>query len=150
MNKGQLIMLIGALGLIIASFLPWISVSALYGNAPGVDERIAIGWEGDGYFTGGIGLILLLGAFTSRGNPGKRYSLAGAVFGLLACIAIFTEFLAIAKREPEVGILASTEIGLYLALVGGMIAIFGGLQITPHHNSGLTKLGKHSLGSVGK
>ena len=150
MNKGQLIMLIGALSLIIASFLPWISVSALYGNASGVGEKIAIGWEGDGYFTGGIGLILLIGTFTSKGNPGKRYSIAGAIFGLLACVAIFTEFLAIAKIGPEAGILASTDIGLYLALMGGIFAIIGGLQMTPHHESRLTILGNHSPGSIGR
>ena len=150
MNKGQLIMLIGALGLIISAFLPWISVSALYGNAPGAEEGIAIGWEGDGFITGGIGLILLIGAFTSKGNPGKRYSIAGAIFGLLACVAIFTDFLAIAKIGPEAGILASTDIGLYLTLVGGIITIIGGLQMTPHHESGLTILGKHSPGSIGR
>jgi hypothetical protein len=149
MNKGQLIMLIGALGLIVASFLPWISVSALYGDASGVDESIAIGWEGDGYFTGGIGLILLLGVFTSKGNPGKRYSIAGAIFGLLACFMIFTDFLAIAKKEPDVGILASTDIGLYLTLLGGIIAIVGGLQMTPNREDGFTVLGKHSPGSIG-
>ncbi|TFH33605.1 MAG: hypothetical protein E4G99_11215 [Anaerolineales bacterium] len=136
MNRGRLIMQIGAIGLIISAFLPWISVSNLYGNAPGAEEGIAIGWEGDGFITGGIGLILLVSTFMSKGKAGKRYSIVGAVFGLLACVAIFTDFQAIVKMRPEAGILASTDIGLYLTLVGGIVAIIGGLQMTPSHESG--------------
>ena len=131
MNKNQLIMVIGALILIIAAFLPWINVSALYGNVPGIDEGIAAGWEGDGFITGGIGLILLVSAFMIKGNPGKRYSITGAIFGLLTCSVILSDFLAIIRIGPEAGILASTCIGLYLTFAGGLLAIFSGLQMIP-------------------
>ena len=81
MNKGQQITLIGALALLIAAFLPWISLTELYGNVSGVEQGIAIGWEGDGIMTGGIGLILIIGALLYKGWPGKRYSITGAMFG---------------------------------------------------------------------
>jgi hypothetical protein len=137
MNKGQKITLIGALSLLIAAFLPWISVTALYGNVPGVEEGIAIGWEGDGIITGGIGLILLIGVLLCKGRPGKRYSIAGAIFGSLACAVVLMDFRAIAKIGPDAGIFASTDVGLYLTLAGALVAVIGGLQMTPIGETGL-------------
>jgi len=137
MNKGQQITLIGALALLIAAFLPWISVTALYGNSPGIEEGIAVGWEGDGIMTGGIGLILLIGALLSKGRPGKKFSIAGAIFGLLACAVVISDFLAIAEIGPDAGLFASTDVGLYLTLVGALIVVIGGLQMTPMGETGL-------------
>jgi hypothetical protein len=137
MNKGQQITLIGAFALLIAAFLPWISVTALYGNVPGVEEGVAIGWEGDGIMTGGIGLILLIGVLFNKGKPGKRYSIAGAIFGLLACAVVLTDFRAMAEIGPDAGIFASTDVGLYITLAGALVAVIGGLQVTPMGETGL-------------
>lgn len=145
MNKCQLITLAGVLGLLGGAFLPWISVIALFGNIPGVDEGIAIGWEGDGFITGGIGLILLLRVLTSRGMPGKRYSIAGAILGLLAGVVIIADVLRIAEIGPEAGMLASTDVGLYLTFVGAIVAMIGGLQMTPY-GEGDTLERRHSEG----
>ncbi len=137
MNKGQQIILIGAFAMLIAAFLPWISVTALYGNIPGVDEGIAKGWEGDGIITGGIGLILLVGALLFKGKPGKWYSIAGVIFGVVALAIVIMDFISIAELDPDVGIFSSTDIGLNLTLVGALVAVIGGLKMTPIGESGL-------------
>lgn len=128
MNKGQLITLFGAFGLAIAVFLPWISVTALFGNIPGVDEGIAVGWEGDGIMTGGIGLILLIGILFSKGSPKRWYSTASVIFGLLACVVVLSDFRRIAEIGPDAGIFASTAVGLYLTVVSAIVVVIGGLQ----------------------
>lgn len=137
MNKGQQITLIGGLVLLIAAFLPWISATALFGNIPGIDEGIAIGWEGDGIMTGGIGLILLIVALLSKGRPGKRYSIAGAIFGLLACGIVLSDFLRIVEIGPNAGIFASIGVGLYLTLAGALAIVMGGLQMIPVGETGM-------------
>ena len=71
MNQAQKITLIGALVLIIAAFLPWIKPTVLFGEAAISQESIAVGWEGDGIITGGVGWILLLAAFFSKESQGK-------------------------------------------------------------------------------
>jgi hypothetical protein len=137
MNRGQQITLIGAVALIIAAFLPWISATALFGNVPGVDESIAVGWEGDGIITGGIGLVLIIGSLLFRGRSGKRDSIAGAILGLLACSIVLSDFLRIAEIGPNAGIFASTGIGLYVTFVGAIVAVIGGLQIAQIDEAGL-------------
>lgn len=136
-EKYQLILLIGAISLILAAFLPWIDVYELYGNVPGVNEGIEIGWEGDGFITGGIGLILILGIITSKGIPRKMYSIAGAIFGVLAISVIIADFFAIVRVAPRAGVLASTDVGLYLTFVGGLCAIIGSILATNYHKSKL-------------
>ena len=143
MNQAQKITLIGALVLIIAAFLPWIKPTVLFGEAAISQESIAVGWEGDGIITGGVGWILLLVAFFFKGKPGKMYSLQIATAGLLACCVIFSDFRRIAEVGPTTGILAATDIGLYLTLAGGLVIIAGGLQkispgtIKKNHGSGM-------------
>ncbi|MFA9491942.1 MAG: hypothetical protein ACERK1_12015, partial [Anaerolineales bacterium] len=61
MSRGRVLVLVGALLLIIGGFLPWISVPNLFGLSGASFESIEIGWEGDGFLTAGIGLILILG-----------------------------------------------------------------------------------------
>ncbi|MCB2178435.1 hypothetical protein KQH61_03380 [bacterium] len=123
MNKSQLLMAIGALGLIIAAFLPWISSEVLFGMDRGID----IGWEGDGYVTGGIGLILFLGILTLRKRADKRFPILGILFGLLICAAIIADFLRIVEIAPQGNILASTDIGLYLTFTCGLLVVISGL-----------------------
>ena len=55
----------------------------------------------------------------------------------MACAVVLTDFRAIAEIGPDAGIFASTDVGLYLTLVGAFIAVIGGLQITPIGETGL-------------
>ena len=136
MSRAQRITLVGALILIIAAFMPWMKPVVLFGDVAIGHEGIAIGWEGDGTLTGGVGVILLLVALFYKGKPGKIYSLTVMTFGLLGCWVIFSDFRRIAEIDPAAGILAATDIGLYLTLAGGLAAVIGGLQKIP---TGMTK-----------
>ncbi|MEJ2759897.1 MAG: hypothetical protein P8046_15575 [Anaerolineales bacterium] len=60
MRTNRLLVLIGGVMLILGSFLPWISYPVLFGVEGPAVEALEIGWEGGGYITGGIGIILLM------------------------------------------------------------------------------------------
>ena len=102
--------------------------AVLFGDAAIGHEGLAIGWEGDGVITGGIGALLLLGSLFYKGKPGKIYSLQITTLGLLVCWLIFLDFRRIAEIGPSAGLLAATDVGLYLTIAGGLAAVASGLQ----------------------
>lgn len=127
MKRTQIVIFLGGAALIVAAFLPWINPVILFGEAAIEHEGIAIGWEGDGFLTGGLGAILLLKLLIYKGKPGIIYSLLVTISGLLVCWVILLDFRRIAAIGPSSGILAATDIGLFLTLVGGLAMIIGGL-----------------------
>lgn len=142
MKRGKLMTLIGSIVLIIGAFLPWISVASLFGKTGPAYEGIAIGWEGDGVITGGIGLLLLLGAMLFKGSSGKKYAILRVVLALVVGAVVFLDFLRIAELQPESGIIAATGFGLYVTLLGALFAVIGGLQnlSTRNHMSDLWRM----------
>ncbi len=70
MKRSQQIIIIGSIVLLLGAFLPWISVPNLFGKTGASYAGIEIGWEGDGFVTGGIGLLLLLGVLVFKGSFG--------------------------------------------------------------------------------
>jgi hypothetical protein len=131
MKRAQIITFLGGTALIVAAFLPWMKPVALFGEAAIGHEGIAIGWEGDGFVTGGVGVILIFVTLFYKGKPGKIYSLQTTALGLLACWVILSDFRRIAEIGPSAGILAATDIGLFLTLVGGLSVVIGGLLKVP-------------------
>lgn len=121
-------MIVGSIILIIGAFLPWISVANLFGKAGSAYEGIAVGWEGDGVLTGGIGLLLLLGTLVFKGSSEKKYAIIGVILAFLVGVIVFLDFLRIAELQPESGIFAATGLGLYMTLLGVLFAVVGGLQ----------------------
>ena len=71
MRTNRLLVLLGGLILILGSRLPWMSVPVLFGVEGPAFEAIEIGWEDNGFITGGIGLILLLVGIFWREELGK-------------------------------------------------------------------------------
>lgn len=128
MKRGQQVTLIGSIVLIIGAFLPWISVANLFGKAGSAYEGIAVGWEGDGVLTGGIGLLLLLGTLVYKGSSEKKYAIIGVILAFLVGVIVFLDFLRIAELQPESGFFAATGVGLYLTLLGALLAAVGGWQ----------------------
>jgi hypothetical protein len=128
MKKSQQIILIGSSALLLGAFLPWISVPNLFGKVGAAYEGIEIGWEGDGIVTGGIGLLLLLGVLMFKGRFGKRFSLAEVILAFLAGTIVFQDFLRIAEIDPATGVIAATDVGLYVTLLGALVALVGGVQ----------------------
>ena len=130
MRTNRLLVLIGGILLIIGSRLPWISVPVLFGVEGPAFEAIEIGWEGDGYITGGIGLILLLVGIFWRGRIGRRYSIPGAILAALVVLMVIGDFCRILEIDPDAGFFAATDVGIYVTLMGALLALAGALSRT--------------------
>lgn len=131
MRTNRLLVLIGGLILILGSRLPWMSVPVLFGVEGPTFEAIEIGWEDNGFITAGIGLILLLVAIFWRGRIGKRYSIPGTILAALAVLVIIGCFYRILDIDPSAGFLAATDVGIYVTLIGALLAFVGALYRTP-------------------
>src|SRR5512147_2589081 len=131
MRTNRLLVLIGGLILILGSRLPWMSVPVLFGVEGPTFEAIEIGWEDNGFITAGIGLILLLVAIFWRGRIGKRYSIPGTILAALAVLVIIGCFYRILDIDPSAGFLAATDVGIYVTLIGALLALVGAFYRTP-------------------
>jgi len=128
MNKGRILVLVGSLALIVGGFLPWISVPNLFGLSGPSYEGIEVGWEGDGFLTSGVGLILILGELLFGGVSRRWFTLTGVVLAALAASVVFLDFRRILEIAPEAGFYAATDIGIYVTLVGALLALIGSLS----------------------
>ena len=126
----RLLVLLGGLILILGSRLPWISAPVLYGDVGYSLESIEIGWEDSGYITGGIGLLLLLISIFWKGRPGKRYSIPSAILAAFSFIWVIGSFSIILEMDPDAGFFAATDVGLYVTLIGGLLAFVGAVWRT--------------------
>ena len=125
MRTNRLLVLIGGLILILGSRLPWMSVPVLFGVEGPTFEAIEIGWEDNGFITAGIGLILLLVAMFWRGRIGKRYSIPGTILAALAVLVVIGCFYRILEIDPGAGFFAATDVGIYVTLIGALLALVG-------------------------
>ena len=125
MNKGRILVLVGSLLLIVGGFLPWISVPNLFGLSGPSYEGIEVGWEGDGFITAGIGLILLFSELLFGGESRRWFTLTRVVLATLAASVVFLDFRRILELAPEAGFYAATDIGIYMTLVGALLALIG-------------------------
>ena len=131
MRTNRLLVLIGGLILILGSRLPWMSVPVLFGVEGPAFEAIEIGWEDNGFITAGIGLILLFVAMFWRGRIGRRYSIPGTILAAFAVLVVIGCFYRILEIDPGAGFLAATDIGIYVTLIGALLAFVGALYRTP-------------------
>ena len=131
MRINRALVLIGGMILILGSRLPWMSVPVLFGAEGLTFEAIEIGWEGDGFITGGIGLILLLVGIFWRGRIEKRHSIPIAILASLAVLVVIGDFYRILEISPDAGFFAATDAGIYLTLFGALLALAGALLRTP-------------------
>ena len=125
MNKGRILVLVGSILLIVGGFLPWISVPNLFGRSGSAYEGIEVGWEGDGVLTTGVGLILVISELLFRGVARRWFTLTGVVLATLAASVVFLDFRRILELAPEAGFYAATDIGIYVTLVGALLALIG-------------------------
>ena len=125
MNKGRILVLVGSLALIVGGFLPWISVPNLFGLSGLTYEGIEVGWEGDGFLTSGVGLILILGELLFGGVSRRWFTLTGVVLAALAASVVFLDFRRILEIAPEAGFYAATDVGIYVTLAGALLVLIG-------------------------
>jgi hypothetical protein len=127
MYTNRLLLLAGGLLLIIGSRLPWISVPVLFGVEGPAYEAIEIGWEDNGILTGLFGLILLVVGALVKGRAGRLYSLPGGIFAAFAALVVAGCFLRILEIDPAAGFFAATDFGIYITLIGALLALTGAL-----------------------
>lgn len=125
MQTNRILVLTGALILILGSRLPWMSVPVLFGVEGPAYESIEIGWEDNGFITGGIGLILLLGGIFWRGRIRMSYSIPGAILAAYAVSVVIGCFQRVLEIDPRAGFFAATDIGIYITLMGSLLALVG-------------------------
>lgn len=145
MKKGRTLVLIGSLTLIIGGFLPWISAPNLFGVTGTSIEGIEAGWEGDGFLTSGIGLALLLGELFFGKPSRKWFGLTVTGLAALAAFVVFLDFRRILEIAPEAGFYAATDAGIYVTLLGAVLAMIGGLSNSVRT---WTQLGAKVIGST--
>jgi hypothetical protein len=107
------------------------SVPILFGVEGPEYEAIEIGWEDNGFVTGGIGLILLLGGLFLKGRAGNRYFIPGVILAAIAIVEVFGCFHRVLEIDPSAGFFAATDVGIYVTLVGALLALVGALLKTP-------------------
>ena len=125
MRTNRMLVLIGGFILILGSRLPWISAPVLYGVEGPASEALEIGWEGSGYITGGIGLVLLLIGIFWKGKTGKIYSIPSAILATLAVLVVIGSFSRVLEIDPNDGFLKATDVGIYVTFIGGLLALVG-------------------------
>lgn len=125
MRANRMLVLTGGLILILGSRLPWMSVPLLFGVEGPAYEAIEVGWEDNGFITGGIGVILILIGIFGRGKIGKRYSIPGAILGALALTVVLGCFQRILEINPGAGFFAATDTGIFVTLIGALLALVG-------------------------
>ncbi|HEY3474246.1 MAG TPA: hypothetical protein VGK56_06510, partial [Anaerolineales bacterium] len=118
MKTNQLLVLTGGLLLIVGSRLPWMSVPVLFGVEGPAYEAIEIGWEDNGFITGGIGLILLLLWIFQKRRTGMRYSIPAAILAACGVFVVIGCFQRVREIGPAAGFFAATDIGIYVTLIG--------------------------------
>jgi len=127
-NSARLVTAISALGLIIGALLAWASVTA-----PFVGTLLFYGYQGDGLISGGIGLLIFIGSVLSKGKPGKSYSVAGSIFGIIAFFIVFPKLFSLSsfvRNPPELAV-ASIGPGIYISVISAILLMIGGLMRTP-------------------
>ena len=127
MQTNRILVLTGGLILILGSRLSWISVSVLFGVQGPAFEAIEIGWEDNGFITGGIGLILFLIGMFVKERSGKVFSIAGAILAVMAVLVVIGCFQRILEINPVDGFFAATDWGIYITLIGASLALTGTL-----------------------
>lgn len=122
-------LLLGALGLVLAivgSVLPWATVQSAGGNVAANPKENVLGIAGiDGRVIIGLAVLGLIGIVI--GFTGKRFGgwlvliagLAAAIIGVVDVIGI--------RGIDEITFVSELGLGLYVVIVGGVIATLGGL-----------------------
>lgn len=120
-----LLTVLGAAGMIIGAFLPWAFDDTGTEIEPVVFYSTDVAAQADLLMSAG-GIVILLGILALLGmalRTGWLTSLAG-VLGMVAFVLVVITLYRL-PAEAEAGI-GSVQIGLWLVLAGGLLALLGG------------------------
>ncbi len=130
MYRGQQILFIGSLGLIIGALLPWATVTS---GVFGVSLNVA-GYQMYGMVTGALGLVFMIVSMASKGTPGKTYSTPTIVIGVAAILLLASVLMNLNRAVSQAdsgGLLTAIGPGLLMSIAGAVLATVGGLQEVP-------------------
>jgi hypothetical protein len=119
----------GGAMLLVGSFLPWITVSTIFGTI----SRSGVDRNGDGLISAGLGVAAgIIGYFMlNRGSWSRGASVALVVIAAVAGLLVFFDGQDIAGRlgefDAEAG-LASVGIGLWVVGAAAFVSGASGLQ----------------------
>ena len=120
----RIILLSGGFLMMIGAFLQWGKVDTLL-----LDVSL-LGIRGVGVVTLAIGVVIMVLALLGKEKSEQRASITGALLGVIGgAIALFVlaKPMAAAPQAP-LDALLTVGIGLYLTLLGALLAIIGGLR----------------------
>lgn len=127
--KPKYIALAGGIAMIIGSVLPWATVNTFLGS-------LSInGTDGDGILSLACGIAVVLAALVAKERAGANGSILAALFGIGGGFFAVNAMINVggAIRGEDFGGLASASIGIgvYVVIVGVILAIVGGLMRNP-------------------
>lgn len=125
MDNAKNLVLFGGIGLMVGAALPWGTVTSAFG-------QISMnGLEGDGMLSGGAGLVLLLVALTVKPKAGSMFSVLGGIVALFAGYISLNAILNVGSLADEPGVIVQTGYGLYVSLIGALLATLGSFSKIP-------------------
>jgi hypothetical protein len=126
-DQGVRVLVLGGAGLLVAAaFMPWLTLSA-----PFVGRITALGIEGDGVLTAGLGVLALVvgiplmrGAAITRARAVGLLAL-GALASLIAIFAMTTIQAGVSELELGVG---QGGVGLWLTAAAAAVLVAGAVR----------------------
>jgi hypothetical protein len=127
--SNKTLMILGAAGILLGSFLPWATVRSTF---PAMELTVT-GLDGDGLFSIPLGIVLLLAGLLKNPPPGKN---AGALTIIVGFIAAFFAIFELINILTELGtsfsgITTSLGAGVPVMLIGALVFLIGAGQNTP-------------------
>jgi len=133
LKHSHILSILSGLLLVAGAFLPWATLS----NSLGASYTIT-GIEADGIFTIVIGAVIVLVSYLLiiRKAKGKKSGIGLFVVGLVALVIGAIDTMGVNQVIEEKksvmaqsGIAAHVGIGLYLTLIGGILALIAGIWV---------------------
>ena len=135
--SNKLWVLVGSLGVVAGSFLPWFSIT--FSDRYGTEVFSKSGLEGDGKYTLSLGIVALFAVLITRLVPGKLVAPLASFFGFLASVIavinIVHAYVLLNDMRADAGASGSVsmiiEYGLVIIAISGIILLVAGLSRIP-------------------
>lgn len=118
------VLLVGGFLMFVGAFFPWGKVDTRL-----LDVSL-LGIRGAGVITLAIGVVIILLALKGKDKTEQRASVTGALLGVIGgAVALYvfaTSLVATSQMLPE--FVLSVGLGLYLTILGALLAVIGGVQ----------------------
>jgi hypothetical protein len=125
MNKGQRISLLGGLVLMIGAIMHWVKMQS------SLTSITLSGYESVGLITGIMGFIILIASFINKGKLVKICLSAVIILSLASVFILINNMYNYVILGSTNYIHVSLGSGLFISIIGSILALFGGLINIP-------------------